>query len=209
MGIETAILGSAVIGGVSSFFGNNKAAEGAKESARVQAQIRGENTANLRPYMDAGSTALKSYVDAAGLNGSSAQAGYFSALKDDPGYARVLDAGNDAIMKRQAALGMSGNQANTLAAISDFSGGLRSQFDQQRLSQIGGLVDTGRTSASALAGTNTQSGVAQGNALSQAGQFEGAGYNALGQAANTGIRNYLNYNGYTNGSVGSNNLNRA
>jgi hypothetical protein len=209
MGIETAIAGSALISGVSSFLGNRTAASAANQAAQQQAQIRSENTANMRPYMDAGNSALTQYMNAVGLNGSSAQAGYFSAQQDDPGYSRVLDAGNDAIMKRQAALGMGGNQANTLSAISDYSGNLRNQFDQQRLSQLGGLVDTGRTSASSLAQTSTASGAQQGALLSQAGQSQGGAYNALGQAANTGIQNYLNYNAYQNGRGGSNNLNRA
>jgi hypothetical protein len=209
MGIETAIVGSALIGAGSSFLGNRTAANAANRAAQQQEQIRSENAANARPYMDAGGTALKSYMDAVGLNGSSSQAGYFSALKDDPGYSRVLDAGNDAIMKRQAALGMGGNQANTLAAISDYSGNLRNQFDQQRLSQLGGLVDTGRTSAASLAQTSTASGAQQGALLSQAGQLEGNAYNALGKAANTGMQNYLDYTRYSSGRGGSNDLNRA
>jgi hypothetical protein len=208
MGIETAIAGSALIGAAGSYFGNKEAAKGAEENARLQAQNRAENTKNLTPYMEAGGNALKEYMSAAGLNGSSAQAGYFSALKDDPAYSRLLDAGNESIMKRQAALGLSSNQANTLSAISDFSGQLRNQFDQQRLSQIGGIVDAGRSAATGLAGVNTQSGNIQGNALAQAGQYNGASYNALGQAANQGIQNYLNYNAYTSGRNG-NNLSRS
>ena len=207
MGIETALIGGA-LGAAGSYFGNQTAASASKAAAAEQAAARVQNQQNAQPYLDAGKNALGSYMNALGLNGSAAQSSYYAGLKDDPAYARVLDSGNDAIMKRQAALGLSGNQANTLSAVSDYSGGLRNQFDQQRLQQIGGVVDTGRMATGALAGTNTQGAATQGQMMTQAGILQGQSYNALGQAVTSGIQNYGNMNGYNKGLGGSNNLNR-
>lgn len=206
MGIETAIIGGALISGASSFFGNKAAADATKSAAGVSERARVQNQENAQPYLDAGKNALGTYMNALGLNGSAAQSAYYDSLRDDPAYRRLLDAGNDAIMRRQSSLGLTGNQGNTLAAISDYSGNLRYTFDQDRLRQIGGVADTGRTAAGALASSNTAGATAQGSAILAGAGYQGGQYNALGQAATGGLQNYLNYTAYTTGRNGSNNL---
>jgi hypothetical protein len=199
MGIETLVTGGL------NYLGNREAAKGAKAAATEQKAARLQNQANARPYLEAGGNALKAYMAATGLSGQGAQKAYFTNLEDDPAYGRLRDAGVDSIMRRQASLGLSGNQANTLSAISDYSGGLRHQFDQARLSQIGGLADSGRTSAAALAGTNTQGAANQGQFMTQEGILKGAAYNGLGQSISDWSNNATKAAGYMFG-VGGNNL---
>ncbi len=214
MGIDpfTAIAGSALVGGVTSFLGNQDAAQAAQEAAAVQAQIRAQNTANLQPYMTAGNNALGTYMNAIGLNGAGAQSGYYSGVgnvNNNPGYTGELNAGNTAIMKNAAALGLSGPQANTMYNIGNYGGNLANTFQQQQLSEIGGVAQQGQSAAATLAGTSTLSGALQAQNMTQAGVSQGAGVNGLGVAANTGMQNYLNYSGYMAGlqaKYGGNNL---
>jgi hypothetical protein len=209
MGLDpfTAIAGSALIGGVSSALGNATAANAANKAAEVQAETRAENTANLQPYMTAGTGALSTYMNALGLNGGAAQNGYYSGVgnvNNNPGYQAELSAGNTSIMKNAAALGLGGAQANTLYNIGNYSGNLANTFQQQQLNEIAGVSNQGQQAGQALTGANTVGANNQAGNMVTAGNYQGGIYNGLGQASNQGVQNYLNYSARLAGQGGNN-----
>lgn len=192
MGIEAAILGSAVIGGASSIFGANKAADAAKKGQKLQARQFEETKALLQPYTGAGTNALEQYGNAVGLNGADKQQAFYDNFQHDPGFETSLNNALTETMKRYSITGNTGgNLANAL--LKTGQNAIYGQY-QNRLSQLGGLVDTGRAAAGTLAGAGQASATAQGNLLAQAGQYLGNGIIGAGQGFTNAAGQYANYN---------------
>jgi hypothetical protein len=188
---EIAAIGSALIGGVSSFFGANKAEKAAKAAAKVSAQQYKQSRADLQPYMDVGPNALAQYGNAVGLNGREAQQGFYNDFQTDPGFETSLDNALATAMRKYSILGNTGGGlAGSL--LKTGQNALYGQY-KDRISQLGGLVDTGRGAAATVAGIGQGAAQQQGNALSQAGMLGGQGIIGLGQA---GVNALNNYNGY-------------
>jgi hypothetical protein len=197
VGIETALLGSAVIGAGSSIFGANKAASGAKKAAKLQRQQFEETKELLSPYTGAGENALAQYETGIGLRGREAQQGFYDDFQTDPGFETSLNNALDATMKKYSILGNTGGGlANAL--LTTGQNALYGQY-QNRLSQLGGLVDTGRNAAGALAGFGQQSAAQQGNLLAQAGLYQGQGIMGAGNALSGGLTNLAGANLYQQG----------
>lgn len=195
------ILAAAAVSAGASIFGANKAASSANKAAKKQAQAAALAREDLRPYREAGTNALASYMDAIGLNGPDAQRAYFDNFQDDPYLEGILGAGVRSIENSAAARGTLYG-GNTLSAISDYSGQLRKGAYDTRLGQIGGMVDTGRAAA-AGAGAAAQQGAAnQGNYLTQGGNLAGAGIINAGNALAGGLNNYQAYQMYQQGLLG-------
>ncbi len=188
MGMGTALLGSAAIGGISSIFGANKAAKAQKQAAQLQAQQYKDTKNLLLPYTAGSKEALDTYGTALGLKGKDAQAKYYQDFQADPGFQTSLDNALDATMKRYSIVGRTGGGlANALLKTGQ---GALNQAYNTRLSQLGGLVDSGRSAASAVAGFGQSAAANQGSLLAQAGQTQGAGYVNAGNALIGGLTNY-------------------
>lgn len=197
IGTTIALLGAAAIGAGASIYGANKAANASKKAANLQAQQFGETKELLSPYTGAGTNALGQYETAIGLRGREAQQGFYNDFQTDPGFETSLNNALSATMKRYAILGNTGGGlANSL--LKTGQGAIYGQY-QNRLSQLGGLVDTGRSAATALAGYGQQSAAAQGNLLAQAGQYQGAGIIGAGQAGVNALGGMANYNMWQQG----------
>jgi len=207
IGTTAAIIGASVIGAGASIYGANKAAKGAKQAAKIQAQQYQETKDLLSPYTSAGSSALGKYNTAIGLNGREQQQQFYDEFEHDPGWEAANQAGADTVDDRYRLSGSSGG--NMRAALYDYGQRNLLSAYQTRLSQLGGLVDTGRSAASALAGYGQQSAQAQGNLLSNAGLLQGQGITGAGQALAGGLSNLGQYNmwqqgmqaGYTPGTA--------
>ncbi len=197
IGTGAALLGSAVIGAGSSIFGANKAASGAKSAAKLQAKQFDETKELMSPYTGAGANALEQYETGIGLRGREAQQGFYDNFQTDPGFETSLNNALDATMKKYSILGNTGGGlANSL--LTTGQNALYGQY-QNRLSQLGGLVDTGRNAASAVAGFGQQSAAQQGNLLSQAGMFQGQGIQGFGNALSGGLTNLAGVDLYREG----------
>lgn len=197
MGVATAILGSAAIGAAGSIIGGNKAAKGAKQAARVQQQQFAETKELLSPYTQTGQNALEQYETAIGLRGREGQQQFYDDFQYDPGFETSLNNALSETMKRYSILGNTGGGlANALLKTGQ---NVMYQQYQNRLSQLGGLVDTGRSAASALAGYGQQSATAQGNALAQAGLYQGQGIMGAANAASGGLSNMAGYGMFQQG----------
>ena len=197
VGTTAAIIGASVIGAGASIYGGNQAAKAAKQAAKLQARQYQETKELLSPYTGTGTNALKQYETAVGLQGADAQRDFYENFQYDPGFETSLNNALDETMRRYAIIGNTGGGlANALLRTGQNA--LYGQY-QNRLSQLGGLVDTGRSAASALAGFGQQSAATQGNFLSQAGQFQGQGIMGAGNALAGGLSNYAGMQAYQQG----------
>jgi hypothetical protein len=196
-GITAAIIGSAAIGAGSQIFGGMQAAKGAKKAAKVQAQQYEESKAMLAPYRAAGEGALSTYNNAVGLGGREAQQKFYDDFQTDPGWEAANEFGAKTVDDRYRLSGQGGG--NVRAALYDYGQKNLLSAYNTRLSQLGGLVDTGRSAATGTAQMGQQSAVAQGNLLSQAGTLQGQGITGAGNALAGGLSNLANYNMYNQG----------
>lgn len=197
IGTTAAIIGAAAIGAGSQIFGANKAASAAKKAAGLQSKQFAESKALLAPYTGAGENALKSYSNAVGLNGRPAQQQFSDEFQTDPGWQAANDLGAKTVDDRYTLSGQGGG--NVRAALYDYGQKNLLSAYSTRLSQLGGLVDTGRSAASATAQLGQQSATAQGSLLANAGLLQGQGITGAGNAIAGGANNLANYNMYTEG----------
>jgi hypothetical protein len=197
IGTTAALLGSAVIGAGASIYGASKAADASKKAAKLQAQQFEETKELMSPYTGAGEKALEQYETGVGLRGREAQQGFYDDFQHDPGFETSLNNALSETMKRYSILGNTGGGlANSL--LTTGQNAIYGQY-KDRLSQLGGLVDTGRNAAGALAGFGQQSAAQQGNLLSQAGMYQGQGIMGAGNALSGGLSNVAGYNMYQQG----------
>ncbi len=197
IGTTAAIIGAAAIGAGSQIYGANKAAGAAKKAANLQAKQFAESKALLAPYTGAGENALSMYGNAAGLNGREAQQKFSDDFQTDPGWEAANEFGAKTVDDRYRLSGQGGG--NVRAALYDYGQKNLLSAYTTRLSQLGGLVDTGRSAASSLVGAGTTAAAQQGSLLSQAGALQGQGITGAGNAIAGGMNNLANFNMYSQG----------
>lgn len=201
IGTVAAILGASVIGAGASIFAGAKAEKAQKKAtaqglAAQKAQYE-ETKSMLAPYSQAGESALDLYGTAVGLKGKDAQKGYFDDFQTDPGWLAAQEAGLSAVDDKYRLGGSSGG--NVRAALYDYGQrNMLSAYDK-RLSQLGGLVDTGRGAASSLAGFSSNFGNAQSSLLSQAASGVGQGVQGAGNAIAGGLSSLAGVNLFNQG----------
>jgi hypothetical protein len=197
IGTTAAIIGAAAIGAGSQIYGANQAAKGAKKAANLRQRQFEESKTMLAPYREAGEGALSSYSNAVGLNGREAQQKFSDDFQTDPGWEAANEFGAKTVDDRYRLSGQGGG--NVRAALYDYGQKNLLSAYTTRLSQLGGLVDTGRSAATGTAQMGQQSATAQGNLLSQAGTLQGQGITGAGNALAGGLSNLANYNMYNQG----------
>jgi len=203
IGTAIALLGAAAISAGAQMYGSAQAAKGQKKAAAAMASQQQRNEELLAPYTMAGQNALGTYEAATGLKGAAAQAEYYKNFQTDPGWLAAQEAGASTVNDKYRLTGQGGG--NVRAALYDY--GQRNMLGayNTRLSQIGGVVDTGRSAASSLAGVGTQAAGAQSNYLANAGMVQGQGITGAGNALAGGLSNIGSYNMWEQGrQAGSN-----
>ena len=226
MGIETAIIGSALVGGAASARGASKAAKAQRQAADQAAQVQRETFERQvelqEPFRQAGITSQNELMRLLGIGGDVSAADYGMLtrgyrpedLQMDPGYAFRLSEGQKALERSAAARGglLSGSM---LKGAQRFGQEMGSQeymnaFNRAqaqlgtRLGTLGSLYGAGQASAQQIAGQAGQMGANVGNLMNQSAQARASGYmgqanalsNALGQAA-------MGYGMYKGGYFGS------
>lgn len=197
IGTTAAIIGAAAIGAGAQIFGANKAADAAKKAANLQQQQFEESKALLAPYTSSGENALNLYNNAVGVNGRPAQQQFSDDFQTDPGWQAANDFGAKTVDDRYTLSGQGGG--NVRAALYDYGQKNLLSAYNTRLSQLGGLVDTGRAAATSTAAAGQQSAATQGSLLSNAGLLQGQGITGAGNAVAGGLNNLANYNLYSEG----------
>lgn len=221
MGIEAAILGSAIVGGAVASRGASKAAkaqtQAADEAARVQREIFERQTELQEPFRQAGMTAQNELLRLLGLGGEAGTPGYgaigapFTAeqMQMDPGYAFRLAEGEKALERMQSARGQLlgggaikagvryGQEMGSQEYMNAFN---RAQaLMGTRLGALGSLYGAGQAAAQQVGQQAGQYGTNVGNLLMGAGQARASGYlgqaNALSSALGQGAGLYGMYRG--------------
>jgi hypothetical protein len=198
MGIEAAILGSAVLGAASSRSAAKTQSNAANRAADLQAEQFNRQMELQAPFREAGVRALGK------LEGASEYTPFGMAqFQQDPGYAFRLSEGQKALDRQAAARGglISGG---ALKAAQRFGQEMGSQeytnaFNRYqteraaRLNPLQSLAGVGQTSVNQLgaAGQNYASGM--GEALGASAQARASGYMGTANAIGGGIGQYMGY----------------
>lgn len=184
-GIATAVIGGAVIGGIASSGAAGKAADAQTDAAEMSTEEQRRQFDKvqelMKPYVDAGNSALTGQTDLLGLNGADKQASAIQGLKMSPEYEALLQQGEESLLQNASATGgLRGG--NTQAALSQFRPQLLAQLIESRFGKLGSITGLGQASAAgtAAAAQNTGNNISQ--LLTQAGQAKAGNYLAQGQA---------------------------
>jgi hypothetical protein len=231
MGIETAIIGSAVLGAGAGLYGSSKAAdaqqaaaersaaaqrEAADKSIAAQREMFDIGRADLAPYRQGGTTAQNQLMTLLGIGGDQNAQGYGRYAKDfgmsdfttDPGYQFRLEQGMKALNASAAAKGMGMSGANIKGA-TEYGQNLGSQeyqnafnrYQTNRTAQLAPLQSLYAGGQAAAAGSAAQAG-ALGSNLGQT--YTGLGQ-GLAQAAvaggNAQASNYINQSNALNNAL--------
>jgi len=173
MGIEAAIIGSAVVGGVMSSRAQSKAAKSAAgaqveasemsiEEQRRQFDEMKEMMApfleagygaleGLSPFRQAGAEAFEQQQALLGLKGVAAQQEAIRSLETSPMYQEQVRAGEEALLQRASATGgLRGG--NVQAALAQFRPQMLAQEMERQYGRLGGLAGAGANIESMLYG---------------------------------------------------------
>lgn len=184
MGIETAILGSAIVGGAVSSRNASKAA-GAQAAAAgdanaLQKYMYDQNREDLAPYREAGNNALQRLI---GLTNDP------NSITTQPGYQFGLDQGRQAIERSAAARGglYSGATMKALQRFGSDYAGTKVNEQYNRLASIAGIGQqaTNQTGAYGQNYATNAGNNLMGASNARAGSYMAQG-NAWQNALNTG-----------------------
>lgn len=200
-GVATAVIGSAAIGGVGSYFGAKEQADAARAAARasadaaryeadIQKKMYDQTRADQTPWREAGQNALTQMTAGTAPGGDLMRSFSMADYEADPGYAFRQAEGMKAIERSAAARGgaLSGG---AMRGIQRFGQGLASEeygnaFNRyqtnqtNRFNRLASLAGVGQTANAALgqAGSNYANaitGISQANATNQGNAFLAAG----------------------------------
>ena len=187
--VAVAVAGSSLIGGIYSSNQASKAADKAS-GAQVDATNAGIDQQNkqfeaiqalLKPYVDAGTGALKGQQNLMGLNGAAPQQSAIDALKASPQFTSLMEQGESSILANASATGgLRGG--NTQAALGQFSPQLLAQLIEQQYGRLGGLASMGQNAAAGVGNAGVQTGNQISNLLQQQGAARAGGFMAQGKA---------------------------
>jgi hypothetical protein len=199
MGIETAILGSAVLGAASSRRASKTQASAAGQAADLQRDQFERQVELQAPFREAGITALNKLVPLA----TDYTPFGMQQFQQDPGYAFRLSEGQKQL-DRMAAIRGGQISGSSLKAAARFGQDMGSQeysnaFNRYqternaRLNPLQSLAGVGQTSTNQLgaAGQSMASGV--GEALGAGAQARASGYMGMANAIGGGVGQYMNY----------------
>ena len=173
--MATAVIGSALIGGVAQ-------SKAAKSAAASQTQAADKGIAEqrrqfdriqelLNPYVEAGGVGLKQQMALGGMSGPEAQQAAISAIEGGSEFEALTRQGEEAILQQASATGgLRGG--NTQGALAQFRPQVLSSLINQQYGRLGGLTSMGQNAA-----------VGVGNAGMQTGQNISGLYGQQGAAA--------------------------
>lgn len=199
MGIETAILGSAVLGAASSRSAAKAQSGAANRAADLQQQQFERQVELQEPFRQAGITALNKLTPLA----SEYTPFGMDQFQADPGYGFRMSEGMKGLERSAAARGglLSGA---TLKGIQRYGQDLASQeytnaFNRYqternaRLNPLQSLAGVGQTATNQLGAAGQNYATGAGEALGAGAQARASGYMGMANAAAGGIGQYMNY----------------
>lgn len=187
--VATAIVGSAVVGGVMSSQSQKKASKNASEAqqasteASIAEQRRQFDAVKelLQPYVQAGTGAIGAQQALLGLGGPGAQQAAIDALQQGPQFQALTQQGENAILQNASATGgLRGGNAQ--AALAQFRPQVLSNLIDQQYSRLGQMAGLGQASAAGQAAAAQQTGSNIAGLLGQQGAAQAGAALAQGQA---------------------------
>ncbi|ENU89212.1 hypothetical protein F972_01467 [Acinetobacter sp. CIP 102529] len=189
-GIATAVVGSAVIGGVMSSKAQKSAAKTAA-NAQIDASEKGVEEQRrqfdavqklLKPYSDAGLSGLTGQQDLLGINGNAAQQAAIGNINNSAEMQTYLQQGENAILQNASATGgLRGG--NTQAALAQFRPQLLNQLINQRYQNLAGMTALGQNAAAGTGNAGMQTASNISNLYQQTGAAQAGAALAQGQAS--------------------------
>ena len=191
MAISTglALLGGSIAGGLLSSSAQKSAAStaAAAQTAAAEMGIAEQRRqfdavqALLKPYVEAGTSALGQQLALAGVAGPEAQQAAIAALEQGPEFQALTRQGEEAILQRAAATGgLRGG--NVQASLAQFRPQVLASLIEQQYGRLGGLTATGQASAAGQATAAQTMGSNITNLLQQQGAAAAGSALARGQA---------------------------
>lgn len=208
-----AILGSSVIGGISSIFGASKASKAQQNAAAMAQQtaldMYNRTRADLAPYRDAGGRALTTLEErlpelTSDIDVSAELRDPNSTIKKAYDFTRTQ--GLKSVQNSAAARGL-GVSGAALKGASQFATGLadntyQNLFNMENInrtnaySRLKGLVDTGQNAAAGTGKVGTDAANTAASAQMASGDTEAAMWNAAGSAVRNAANNVGGYYAY-------------
>lgn len=219
--VATAIIGSALVGGAVQAYSASKASSAqqsaAQTAAGVQEDIFNKTQANLKPYIDEGTSATNQ-LNAKLPELTSPIKMDEQTLRNTPGYQFNLTQGLKSTQNSAAARGL-GVSGAALKGASTFATGLadstyQNQFNNANTNQnnaynrLKGLIDTGESAAAGQGTIGQATGTGIGTSIMAGANAQAAGYNQAGAGligASNNIGGYAAYKGMygqTGGQLG-------
>lgn len=184
-------IAGALIGGVASLAGANKAASAQKDAANsqiaVQREIYRDTSDKFQPFLESGQNALAAYQSELGLGAR--PAGY-SGIDISPAAMFALEQGRDTIEAGAAGRGGLYSGA-TLQALERQRFGLAAQDRDTQLNRLASLANSGQSAAGNQAAAGQAFANGTSNALSNYGNAAAAGAVGSANAINGTINNAL------------------
>lgn len=191
MAISTglALLGGSIAGGLLSSSAQKKAAGTAAGAQIKAAELATEEQRRqfdavqelLKPYVEAGTSALGQQLALAGVSGPEAQRAAITALEQGPQFQALVGQGEEAILQQASATGgLRGG--NVQGALAQFRPQMLASLIEQQYGRLGGLTATGQASAAGQATAAQTMGTNISNLLQQKGAASAGAALARGQA---------------------------
>jgi hypothetical protein len=189
MGIATAIIGSAVVGGIMSSRAQKSAA---KSASQAQTRAADQGIAEQRrqfeamqqlmaPFVSGGQDAFTQMLGLTGVGGPEAQQQMIERIQAGPEYGALVRQGEEGILQSASATGgLRGG--NVQEALAKFRPEILSSLINQQYSRLGNIAGMGQNAAAgqASAGMNMASNI--GNLYGQQGAAQAGAALARGQA---------------------------
>lgn len=191
VGVGTAVAG--VAGSQAQASAAGSAADAANASQMQGAYIQQLNLMHtlelLRPYVDAGTGAVRQQSDLLGTNGNDAQQAAIDNIQNSPLFQDQIKRGEQSLLQNASATGgLRGG--NTQAALAQFSPAMLSAAISDRFNQLGGLVNIGQNAAAgsgnagaattnAITGALGNIGSTTANSMLAQGRAQAQGFNSI------------------------------
>lgn len=202
-GVATAIVGSAVIGGIASNSAAQTQADAAAASTAAQERMFNKQVELQAPWRTAGETALNRLSTGLAAGGAFDKAFSETDWKQDPGYQFRLSEGLKSLERSAAARGglLSGAQMKGItnygqnAASQEYQNAFNRYYTERanKLQPLQSLAGIGQTSANALTGAAGTLGQSIGSNIIGAGNASAAGTIGIANAISGGVGQGINY----------------
>lgn len=199
--LPTAALIAAGVGAVgstaSAVIGSNAARSAAKTQANAatlasnnQLEMFHETQANLKPYLDLGTSNLSTLEDLLG-SGPNGQAGIQASLEATPGYQFTKNQGLESVQNSYAAKGL-GSSGAALKGAADYTTGLANTTYEQRLADYFNATARGQNAAAGQGALGQEAAATAGGFATSGAAATAAGTVGSANAISAGLSGLTN-----------------